>query len=44
VAALKPSVRIVADPEEMAREGAGIFVARVQEALREKSAATYGFL
>jgi hypothetical protein len=34
----------VADAEELAREGAGIFIARVQAALWEKSAATYGFL
>jgi len=40
VAASKPSVRIVADPEELAREGAGIFIARVQEALREKGTCT----
>jgi 6-phosphogluconolactonase len=30
----------VADPEELAREGAGIFIARVQEALREKETCT----
>jgi hypothetical protein len=36
VAASKPSVRIVSDPEELAREGAGIFIATVQEAIREK--------
>jgi len=40
VAGSKPSVRIVADPEELAREGAGIFIARVQEALREKETCT----
>lgn len=40
MAASKPSVRIVADPEELAREGAGIFIARVQEALREKETCT----
>jgi 6-phosphogluconolactonase len=40
VAASKPSVRIVADSEELAREGAGIFIARVQEALREKETCT----
>jgi 6-phosphogluconolactonase len=40
VAASKPSVRIVADSEELAREGAGIFIARVQEALREKGTCT----
>jgi 6-phosphogluconolactonase len=40
VTASKPSVRIVADAEELAREGAGIFIARVQEALREKETCT----
>lgn len=40
MAASKPSVRIVADSEELAREGAGIFIARVQEALREKGTCT----
>jgi 6-phosphogluconolactonase len=40
VAAPKPGVRIVADPEELAREGAGIFIARVQRALRRKEACT----
>ena len=40
MAASKPSVRIVADPEELAREGAGIFIAGVQEALREKETCT----
>jgi 6-phosphogluconolactonase len=40
VADTKPGVRVVADPEELAREGGGIFIARVQEALREKEACT----
>lgn len=42
MAAPKPSVRVVADPQELAREGAGIFIDRVQEALREKEACTVG--
>jgi 6-phosphogluconolactonase len=40
VADPKPSLRIVADPDELAREGAGIFIARVQEALRERETCT----
>lgn len=40
MAAPKPSVRVAADPEELAREGAGIFVARVEEALRERGTCT----
>lgn len=40
MAASKPSVRIVADPEELAREGVGIFIAKVQETLREKETCT----